>query len=107
PADAARELALRFRAQDLFKDLGVRAEVRRRLAADPAVTKDDLPTIDRALAGLAEDPVALEEKSWRVVARAGADADAYRLARARAEAAARHSPDDAEVLGTLGLAQLR
>jgi WD40 repeat protein/Flp pilus assembly protein TadD len=107
PADAARELAVRFEAADLFKEVGVRAEVRRRLAEKAKDHPGDLAAIDRALAGLAEDPAGLEEKSWAVVSRAGGKADDYRLALARAEAAARHTPDDPELLGTLGLAQVR
>jgi Flp pilus assembly protein TadD len=53
-----------------------------------------------------EDAEELNDASWAVVSRPGLSGDEYQLALAQAEAAYRHSPNDA-IRNTLGVAQFR
>src|SRR5207253_4686961 len=54
-----------------------------------------------------EDPQLLNNASWAVVAKPGADATAYHLALLQAEEACRLAPGDSYFLNTLGVAQYR
>jgi tetratricopeptide (TPR) repeat protein len=53
------------------------------------------------------DPMLLNQASWAVVRKPGANASAYRLALHQAEEACRLAPDKTNILNTLGLAQYR
>jgi WD40 repeat protein len=91
----------------LFREGLLREEVLARLEAAPDL---DLPARGPAVrlaAAWPEDPAALNNASWSIVARRDASADAYRLALRRIERACQLRPDDGFLLNTLGVAQYR
>jgi WD40 repeat protein/tRNA A-37 threonylcarbamoyl transferase component Bud32 len=98
----ALSLVKRLFAQPLPRD-----EVIARLRQDTALGD---PVRSRALTlatRYPEEPIALNNTAWPVVARPGGESAAYRLALHKAEAACRAFPDDGLLLNTLGVAQYR
>jgi WD40 repeat protein len=93
--------------QSLAEKLPLKEDV---LAALRADDKTDKAVCRRALTlaeGYRENGGLLNEKSWEVVAKSGAKAEAYAKALRQAEAACRLTPDKGETLNTLGVALYR
>jgi WD40 repeat protein/tRNA A-37 threonylcarbamoyl transferase component Bud32 len=93
--------------QFLFAQALPHAEVLKRLRADTTLSA---AVRERALAlakDYPQDARLLQQAAWRVASRGGADADAYRLALARAEEAWQAEPGNAEYLGTVAAARYR
>ena len=106
PEDLDRRAAESIVA-DLFRQLGLRADVLERLEATPDLS----PTRRRAALDIArahpEDPSALNDLAWALAKAPGGDPADYRRAVRCAEAACRLEPDKGAFLTTLGAAYYR
>jgi tRNA A-37 threonylcarbamoyl transferase component Bud32 len=93
--------------ESLFTKLLLRPQVQAAIRSDTRLSE---PVRQEALK-LAEtmpmNAFALNNASWAVVRKPGADASAYRLALRQAEEAHRLAPDNGDILNTLGVAQYR
>jgi WD40 repeat protein/serine/threonine protein kinase len=91
----------------LFAKPLLRAEVLDAIRADAGLSEAIRRAALQMAETLPENAVALNDASWAVVRRPGADAAAYRHALSQAEAACRLVPNDVNLIGGLGVAYYR
>jgi len=105
--DNAAELAAMRRLDTLDAETALVADAVERVRADAALSEPVRAAALRILGGRHDDPKSLNERAWNVARTPGRSADEYRRALRWAAAGALVTPDDGNMLNTLGVAQYR
>jgi Flp pilus assembly protein TadD len=102
-----RQRGLVDQVSSLFGKLLLRKEVLTALRSDPTLEETDRSFALEVAQSHAEDLTALNDAAWNAVKVQGASKDACARALSLADAAVRLSPENGNILNTLGVAQYR
>jgi WD40 repeat protein/serine/threonine protein kinase len=95
------------RVADLFRQLGLRADVLERLRSAPALSRTQQEEALAAAQASPEPPMTLNSLAWEQLKQPGRDISDYRKAQGYADEACLLVPNDGELLNTLGVAHYR